>query len=78
MQRWLRARAERSSRSCLDSLSRSRNWPLPCRDSTERKQREILVFVWEFLAGTGPYREEKKKRNKNTFGGYFIYRKEET
>ena len=54
-QRQSRARAERGSRSCLDWLSRTKNWPLPCRDSPEREQREIPGLVWEWLAGTGPH-----------------------
>ena len=37
-QRQSRARAERGSRSCLDWMSRTKNWPLSCRDSPERTQ----------------------------------------
>ena len=34
-------------------MSRTKNWPLPCRDSPEREQREIPGLVWEWLAGIG-------------------------
>ena len=50
-QRQSRARAERDSWSCLDWLSRSKNWSLPCRDSPEREQREIPGSVWEQFPG---------------------------
>ena len=43
-QRQSRARAERYSWSCLD---RTQNWPLPCRDSPEMKERQIPGHVWE-------------------------------
>ena len=49
-QRQSRARAERDSKSCSDWLSRTKNWPLPCRDSSQREQREITGLVWEQIS----------------------------
>ena len=46
-QKQSRARAERGSRSCSDQLSRTKNQPLPCRDSPEREPREITGLVWD-------------------------------
>ena len=46
-QRESRERAERGSRSCLDWLIRTRNWPLPYRDSQDRDQIENPgLFFW--------------------------------
>ena len=38
-----RASAERGSRFCLDWLSRTRNWTLPCRHRPERNRERFLV-----------------------------------
>ena len=56
-QRQYRARAEGNVWSCFDLLSRTKNWPLPCRHSPEREEREIPGHVWEQISGlgTGPY-----------------------
>ena len=50
-QRQSRARAERDSWSCSDLLSRTKNWPLPCRDSPEKAQREIPGLIWDQIPG---------------------------
>ena len=45
-QRQSRARAERVSWFCSVWLSKTKNWPLPCRDSPEREEREIPDLFW--------------------------------
>ena len=57
-QRQSKERSERDSLSCLDWLSRTKNWSLSCRDSQGREQREIPLLVWELLAGTEHHTKE--------------------
>ena len=62
-----RERAGRNYLACLDGLSSTKNWTLPCSDSPEREHREIPGWKFKEFADIWPKEHTTEQR------GFFLF-----